>query len=300
MLPALLAWLAERGRHLASLTTRHASLDDVFVTADRPATRARRGGRRHERSADRRRAAASIRILTLDRWPGSASSSASRRRSSGSTSFPLVLVVALGVAFRNRPVETFRVAVEDGRARPAVVEALERRSSVSRPSVTDEPEARLRLAHRPRRPARRRLAATGRRTYDYTFDPDAARERAGPQRRRRPPATRAPAAATPSPRTTSAVDEPGGRYIDFLVPGLLGMGLMGGGLWGVGFAIVDMRIRKLLKRYLATPMRRSHFLAAVILSRLVFTLPEVAPARALRALCLRRHEPGQLPGDRRC
>ena len=50
-------------------------------------------------------------------------------------------------------------------------------------------------------------------------------------------------------------NEPGGRYIDFLVPGLLGMGLMGGGLWGVGYAIVDMRIRKLLKRYLATPMK---------------------------------------------
>jgi ABC-type multidrug transport system permease subunit len=71
------------------------------------------------------------------------------------------------------------------------------------------------------------------------------------------------------------VDEPGGRYIDFLVPGLLGMGLLGGGLWGVGFAIVDMRIRKLLKRYLATPMKRSHFLAAVMVSRLIFTVPEV-------------------------
>jgi ABC-2 type transport system permease protein len=73
-----------------------------------------------------------------------------------------------------------------------------------------------------------------------------------------------------------AVDEPGGRYIDFLVPGLVGMGLMGGGLWGVGYAIVDMRIRKLLKRYLATPMKRSHFLGAVIFSRLLFVLPEVA------------------------
>ena len=51
---------------------------------------------------------------------------------------------------------------------------------------------------------------------------------------------------------------------------------MGGGLWGVGYAIVDMRIRKLLKRYLATPMRRSHFLGAVIVSRLLFVLPEVA------------------------
>jgi ABC-type multidrug transport system permease subunit len=69
--------------------------------------------------------------------------------------------------------------------------------------------------------------------------------------------------------------EPGARYIDFLVPGLVGLGLLGGGLWGVGVAIVDMRIRKLLKRYLATPMKRSHFLGAVMVSRLVFTIPEV-------------------------
>ncbi|HKB38991.1 MAG TPA: ABC transporter permease, partial [Gemmataceae bacterium] len=71
------------------------------------------------------------------------------------------------------------------------------------------------------------------------------------------------------------VEEPGGRYIDFLVPGLLGMGLMGGGLWGVGFVTVDMRIRKLLKRFLATPMRRADFLAALMISRLVFMVPEV-------------------------
>jgi ABC-type multidrug transport system permease subunit len=72
-----------------------------------------------------------------------------------------------------------------------------------------------------------------------------------------------------------ASTEPGSRYIDFLVPGLLGMGLLGGGMWGVGFAIVDMRLRKLLKRYLATPMKRSHFLAALMASRLLFTIPEV-------------------------
>jgi ABC-type multidrug transport system permease subunit len=53
------------------------------------------------------------------------------------------------------------------------------------------------------------------------------------------------------------------------------MGLMGGGLWGVGFGIVDMRIRKLLKRYVATPMKRSHFLGALVISRLAFTVTEV-------------------------
>jgi ABC-type multidrug transport system permease subunit len=71
------------------------------------------------------------------------------------------------------------------------------------------------------------------------------------------------------------VDEPGGRYIDFLVPGLLGMSLMGGGLWGVGFVIVDMRVRKLLKRFLATPMKKSDFMAAIMGSRMIFMVREV-------------------------
>jgi ABC transporter DrrB family efflux protein len=71
------------------------------------------------------------------------------------------------------------------------------------------------------------------------------------------------------------VNEPGGRYIDFLVPGLLGMSLMGGGLWGVGFVTVDMRVRKLLKRFLATPMKKSDFLLGLMASRMLFMVPEV-------------------------
>jgi ABC-type multidrug transport system permease subunit len=72
------------------------------------------------------------------------------------------------------------------------------------------------------------------------------------------------------------VTQPGSRYIDFLIPGLLGMNLMGGGLWGVGFVTVDMRVKKLLKRLVATPMKKSHFLMALMGSRLLFMLPEVA------------------------
>ena len=67
----------------------------------------------------------------------------------------------------------------------------------------------------------------------------------------------------------------GSRYIDFLLPGMIGMGLMGGGMWGVGFVVVDMRVRKLLKRFLATPMRRSDFLLSLMASRLLFTLADV-------------------------
>src|SRR4030095_8129861 len=69
---------------------------------------------------------------------------------------------------------------------------------------------------------------------------------------------------------------PGARYIDFLIPGLIGLNLMGSGMWGLGFAVVTARTRKLLKRLAATPMRRSHFLPSFMLSRLVFLILEVA------------------------
>jgi ABC-2 type transport system permease protein len=71
------------------------------------------------------------------------------------------------------------------------------------------------------------------------------------------------------------VEEPGSRYIDFLVPGLMGMNIMGGGLFGVGFVLVDMRVRKLFKRFLATPMRRADFLLAIFVARKVFLIPEM-------------------------
>lgn len=74
----------------------------------------------------------------------------------------------------------------------------------------------------------------------------------------------------------SHLTEPGRRYIDFLLPGLIGTNIMGGGLFGVGFVLVDMRVRKLFKRLMATPMRHSDFLLALIISRLLFLLPEMA------------------------
>ena len=71
------------------------------------------------------------------------------------------------------------------------------------------------------------------------------------------------------------ITEPGARYVDFLVPGLIGMNLMGSGLWGLGFRVVLARSRKLLKRFAATPMRRTHYLLSFMLSRLVFLVLEV-------------------------
>jgi ABC-type multidrug transport system permease subunit len=75
---------------------------------------------------------------------------------------------------------------------------------------------------------------------------------------------------------TTLVSEPGSRYIDFLIPGLIGLGLMNGGMWGVGFHLVDMRIKRLLKRMLATPLRRGDFMLAQVGLRVVTALFEIA------------------------
>src|SRR5208283_745309 len=69
--------------------------------------------------------------------------------------------------------------------------------------------------------------------------------------------------------------EPGSRYIDFLIPGLLGMNLMGSAIWGIGFAIVDARRKKLIKRMVATPMPRHYYLLSFLLSRLLLLVVEV-------------------------
>jgi ABC-2 type transport system permease protein len=68
----------------------------------------------------------------------------------------------------------------------------------------------------------------------------------------------------------------GSRYIDWLIPGMVGMGIMSNGMWGVGFSITQARMRKLLKRMVASPMRKSEYLLAQLLARLLFLAPEVA------------------------
>ncbi len=186
--------------------------------------------------------------------------------------FPLIMVVALGVAFRNRPVERFTVVVQTGARADSVCSVL---NKDERFRATTHGEAECRMMLRTGKADLIIVAdSAAAQAYDYHFDP----AKAGSVLARNAADDALQRAAGREDKVTvndHEVDEPGGRYIDFLVPGLLGMGLMGGGLWGVGFAIVDMRIRKLLKRYLATPMKRSHFLAAVMVSRLLFTVPEV-------------------------
>src|SRR5207302_9076918 len=96
------------------------------------------------------------------------------------------------------------------------------------------------------------------------------------------------------PTTAVTSSEPGSRYIDFLIPGLLGMNLMNSGMWGIGFALVDMRQRKLLKRFVGTPMRRGDFLLALASSRLILMIIEVGLLLAFGALFFHMRVMGSL------
>lgn len=77
------------------------------------------------------------------------------------------------------------------------------------------------------------------------------------------------------PIQAEKITEKGSRYIDFLIPGLLGMNLMGSGIWSLAFSVTMARNRKILKRLVATPMHKSHYLLSQILGRLWFLIPEV-------------------------
>ena len=193
--------------------------------------------------------------------------------------FPLLMTVGLGSAFRNQPVEQITVDVERGPAAEAILSALQADARfVAAVREADECRVRLRTGRTELIVSASEVGRAGRSKaaprYDYFFDAtrpegvlarnavDDALERAAGRR-------------DVAVATDHSVSEPGGRYIDFLVPGLLGMSMMSGGLWGVGFVIVDMRIRKLLKRFLATPMRRGDFMIGIMLSRLLFIIPEV-------------------------
>ena len=87
---------------------------------------------------------------------------------------------------------------------------------------------------------------------------------------------RAAGRADPWTAVEEHVAMPGSRYVDWLIPGLIGMGIIATSVWGIAFSIVQARMRKLLKRMVASPMRRSHYLLAQLLARLLFLLPEVA------------------------
>jgi len=179
--------------------------------------------------------------------------------------FPILLAVGLGIAFRNRPADVLPVAATT----PQLTQALARDPGLSA-SAMDEPAGAHALAtgnilllaiQRPDGIAYK---------YDDT-NPDARTARLIVDRD-----LQSAAGQQPSVRVTDQlVHETGARYIDFVVPGLLGMNLMGSAMWGLGFSIVEARQKKLLKRLVASPMPRWQYLTSFLLSRLAMLVVEV-------------------------
>jgi len=187
--------------------------------------------------------------------------------------FPLLLAAGLGIAFRNKPADVTSVVViaGDGAQKTLAMLQTSPAHSTIRATVLDR-DAALNAFH----VGKYDLVIESNPDASYTYYYDPARPESVLSRAETDAALQS-AAGRKDALTTSAQSssEPGSRYIDFLIPGLLGMNLMNSGMWGVGFALVEMRQRKLLKRFVATPMRRSDFLLALTSSRLVLMVIEV-------------------------
>lgn len=183
--------------------------------------------------------------------------------------FPLLISIALGLAFRNRALDELAVAVADGPEADALAARLDRVDGLTaRRATAAEAQDALRRG-------RVALAVVPGPEPELLVDPtqpdgrtarllvlDSIERMRGREDRVRVNETR--------------ITAPGSRYIDFLIPGLLGMGLMSSGVWGLGWAIVQMRTGRLLKRLVASPMRRSHFLLSFVGARVVLGVAEVA------------------------
>jgi ABC-2 type transport system permease protein len=185
--------------------------------------------------------------------------------------FPMLLSIGLGIAFRNRPAEIVHLAVVGDPPAVKVVMA----SLAKSPALAAE--------HLEAIPARQALRSgkvalvmnarvMGRVEYEYDDTrPDSRTARLLAD----DVIQRGAGRADLLPVTERFVRDAGSRYIDFVIPGLLGMGLMGNGIWGLGFTIVDARKKRLLKRLMATPMSRTEYLGSFLLSRFVMLVFEV-------------------------
>ncbi len=179
--------------------------------------------------------------------------------------FPILLAVGLGIAFRNRPPEVLPV----GATTPQLVQALAADSGLK---ATQMDEAAGLHAMSTGEIVLLAVQANGGVTYRYDeTNPDARTARLLADRAIQRAAGRRDAVTAQNEQ----VHEVGSRYIDFVVPGLLGMNLMGSAMWGLGFSIVDGRQKKLLKRMVASPMPRWQYLAGFLLSRLGMLVIEV-------------------------
>lgn len=184
--------------------------------------------------------------------------------------FPVLMALALGIAFRSSGPSRSRIGVVEGPGAAAVVQALAPSADLEVIRVEpDEAEAALR---RGRIAVLVRPAGSGPPTL--TFDPSRAETRLA-QLATVEALERAAGRHDVVGTKLDTRIRTGSRYIDFLIPGLIGLNLLGTGMWGIGFPIATSRQQKLLKRMLATPMRRSDYLLSHMLARLVWLVLEV-------------------------
>lgn len=183
--------------------------------------------------------------------------------------FPLLLTLALGFAFREKAPDKIPVGVAQGPHAQRYLSAMQK-SPALQPRIYPEREGREEL-----RRGKISLLVESSAQPVYRYDPTRPESRTA-----RVEVDNALQAGAGRRNAFAAkelhVSEQGSRYIDFLVPGLIAMNLMGTGMWSISFAVVNARLKKLLKRFLATPMRKATFLSAQFLSRLTFLIVEVA------------------------
>jgi len=191
--------------------------------------------------------------------------------------FPILLALALGVAFKNRGHQALTIAVQEGPGADTLVTALGSAEGL-RIVALDSVEAYQRLRSG-------RVAMVVIPGNPITVQYDSTRDESRLARLETDRALQVAAGRHDVLWLRDAlVTEPGSRYIDFLIPGLLGLNIMGTGMWGIGFGIVRARQGKLLRRLHASPMRQSDFLLAQALARLVFLVLEVVTVLAFGAL----------------
>lgn len=184
--------------------------------------------------------------------------------------FPILMAIGLGIAFGGEGDAPVPVVVVEGSAAEAHLPALEASPDLEVSLLSADAAAeRLRRAEVD-------LLIGGTDSLVLRFDPSRSESRTA--RLLVDDAIQRGAGAVPSVAVAQDPQrQPGSRYIDWVIPGLIGLNLMSTGLWGIGFGIVNMRQKKQLKRLVATPMRRGDFLASQMLARLAFLVLEVPP-----------------------
>ena len=189
--------------------------------------------------------------------------------------FPILLAAGLGLAFRNRPPDVLNVAVVS----PELAQSLRGQKLLHVEQMSE------RAAEEALRNGKVALLAAPGTSGKVVYGFDDTNPEGRTARMLADQAVQQAAGRTDPVATVNRfLREPGSRYIDFLIPGLLGMNLMGSAIWGMGFAIVDARRKKLMKRLIATPMPKHYYLLSFILSRLFLLVVEVGVVVGFGAL----------------